>query len=69
MMKKLVKHVLDGAHLHQHNKRVKSVLADGVYGSNRSFTFPSDERIKPAIRARRNSVASTKNSKAKNGEV
>ena len=67
VMKKLVKHVLDSSH--QHNKRVKSVLADGAYDSNGNFRFLDDERIKPAIRVRRNSVVSTKNSKTRNGEV
>ncbi len=66
VMKKLVGHVLDS---HQHNKRVKSVLADGAYDSNANFRFLDGERIKPAIRVRRNSVASTKNSKTRNGEV
>jgi transposase len=69
MMKKLVKHVLGSSYLHQHNKRVKSVLADGAYDSNGNFRFLNDERIKPAIRVRRNSVVSTKNNKTSNGEV
>ena len=69
VMRKLVKHVLDGTHLHQHNKKVKSVLADGAYDSNGNFRFLDDERIKPAIRVRKNSVVSAKNSKTRNGEV
>ena len=51
------------------NVGVKSVLADGAYDSNANFRFLDDERIKPAIRVRRNSVASTKNSNTRNGEV
>jgi transposase len=68
MMKKLVKHVLNARH-HCHGEKVKSVLADGAYDSNANFRFLNDGRIKPAIRVRRNSVVSTKNSKTRNGEV
>ena len=66
MMKKLVKHVLNTPH---HNEKVKSVLADGAYDSNENFGFLNDERIKPAIKVKRNSVVSSKNSKTRNGEV
>jgi transposase len=68
MMRKLVKHVLNARH--HHGEKVKSVLADGAYDSNDNFGFLHDERrIKPAIRVKRNSVVSTKNSKTRNGEV
>ena len=67
MMKKLVKHVLNGHH--HHGEKVKSVLADGAYDSNANFKFLNDERIKPAIKVKRNSVVSTKNSKTRNCEV
>jgi hypothetical protein len=66
MMKKLVKRVLRTRY---HGEKVKSVLADGAYDSNANFKFLDDGGIKPAIRVRRNSVVSTKNSKARNGEV
>ena len=66
MMKKLVKHVLNG---HHHGEKAKSVLADGAYDSNANFGFLDDGRIKPAIKVKRNSVVSTKNSKTRNGEV
>jgi hypothetical protein len=66
MMKKLVKHVLSTRH---HKEKVKSVLADGAYDSNENFRFLNDERIKPVIKVKRNSVVSTKNSKTRNGEA
>jgi hypothetical protein len=50
MMKKLVKHVLNG---HHHGEKVKSVLADGAYDSNANFRFLDDEIIKPAIKVKR----------------
>ena len=67
MMKKLVKHVLNARH--HHSEKVKSVLADGAYDSNDNFGFLNDERIKPVIKVKRNSVVSTKNGKTRNGEV
>ena len=67
MMKKLVKHVLNARH--HHGEKVKSVLADGAYDSNANFRFLNDERIKPVIKVKRNSVVSTKNSKTRNCEV
>ena len=66
MMKKLVKHALSTRH---HKEKVESVLADGAYDSNENFRFLNDERIKPVIKVKRNSVVSTKNSKARNGEA
>ena len=51
------------------NVGVKSVLADGAYDSNANFRFLDGERIKPAIRVRRNSVASTKNTNTRNGSL
>lgn len=38
------------------NVRVKRVLADGAYDSRENFTFLSDNKIKPVIRVRSNSV-------------
>jgi transposase len=67
MMKKLVKHVLNARH--HHSEKVKSVLADGAYDSNDNFGFLNDERIKPVIKVKRNSVVSTKNGKTRNGQV
>jgi len=66
MMKKLVKHILNAPH---HNEKVKSVLADGAYDSNENFRFLNNERIKPVIKVKRNSVVSSKNSKTRNDEV
>jgi len=67
MMKELVKRALNG-HLH-HGEKAKSVLADGACDSNANFKFLNDEGIKPATKEKRNSVVSTKNSKARNGEA
>jgi hypothetical protein len=66
MVKKLVKHVLSTRH---HKEKAKSVLADGAYDSNENFRFMNEERIKPVIKVKRNSVVSIKNSKARNGEA
>jgi IS5 family transposase len=67
MMRKLVKHALNSHH--HHGEKAKSVVADGAYDSNANFKFLTDEGIKPAIKVKRNSVVSTKNSKARNGEA
>jgi hypothetical protein len=37
--------------------------------SNENFRFLNDERIKPVIKVKRNSVVLTKNSKTRNGEA
>ena len=68
MMRKLVKHVLNARH-HHHGEKVQSVLADGAYDSNANFRFLNGKGIKPAIKVRRNSVVSAKNSKSRNGEA
>ena len=43
VMKKLVKHILNG----NHNEKVRSVLADGAYDSNENFKFLNDKGLNP----------------------
>ena len=44
----------------EENVRVKRVLADGAYDSRANFRFLSNNRIKPVIRVRSNSVPKSK---------
>ena len=45
------------------------ILADGSYDSNENFKFLNEKRILPAIKVKRNSIISSKNSITRNKEV
>jgi len=64
ILKKLVNNVLDN----QDKKKIKSVLADGAYDSNTNFEYLQEKKITPAIKVRRNSIVSPKNSRLRNRE-
>ena len=65
ILKKLVNYVLDN----QDKKKIKSVLADGAYDSNTNFKYLQEKKITPAIKVRRNSIVSPKNSRLRNKEA
>jgi hypothetical protein len=68
-MKKLVRHILDDDNKQQKQKkqkRIKLILADGAYDSNKNFKFLNEKRIQSAIKAKRNSTASSKNTITRN---
>ena len=65
ILKKLVNNVLDN----QDMKKIKSVLADGAYDSNTNFKYLQEKKITTAIKVRRNSIVSPKNSRLRNREV
>ena len=52
----------------QDKKKIKSVLADGANDSNTNFKYLQDKKITPAIKVRRNSIVSPKNSRLRNRE-
>lgn len=64
ILKKLVNNVLDN----QDKKKIKSVLADGAYDSNTNFEYLQEKKITSAIKVRRNSIVSPKNSRLRNRE-
>ncbi len=51
------------------NYKIKTVLADGAYDSNKNFNYLNEKRIQPGIKVRKNSIVSTKNNKIRNREV
>jgi hypothetical protein len=67
VMRRLVKHVLDNHD--EKNVKIKSVLSDGTYDSNENFKILDDNGIEPAIKVRKNSIASSKNNRMRNREV
>jgi len=44
-------------------------LSDGTYDSNENFKILDDNGIEPAIKVRKNSIASSKNNRMRNREV
>ena len=68
VLKKLVNRVLD-----EYNEpnmvKIESVLADGAYDSNANFQYLEDNKIKPGIKVRKNSIVSTKNNRLRNKQV
>jgi hypothetical protein len=48
------------------NNNVKSVLADGMYDSNKNFQYLSNNHIKPGIKTRSNSKVKSTNCHARN---
>lgn len=62
MLKKLVDNASE-------NNNVKSVLADGMYDSNKNFLHLSKNHIKPGIKTRRNSIVRSTNCQARNMSV
>jgi hypothetical protein len=51
------------------NYKIKTVLADGAYDSNKNFKYLNEKRIQPGIKVRKNSIISCKNNKLRNIEV
>ena len=51
------------------NINIKSVLADGSYDSNENFKYLHKKKILPAIKVRKNSIISAKNTNTRNKEV
>ncbi len=51
------------------NYKIKTVLADGAYDSDKNFKYLNEKRIQPGIKVRKNSIISFKNNKLRNGEV
>ena len=68
ILKKLVNQVLDSSR-ERNTIKIKSVLADGAYDSNTNFRYLKDEKIKPGINVRKNSIVSPKNNRLRNKEV
>jgi Transposase DDE domain len=64
VMKQLVEQVLENK-----NIKIKSVLADGAYDSNKNFKYLQKKNILPGIKVRKNSIISRKNNKLRNREV
>jgi hypothetical protein len=58
VMEQLVKQVLENK-----NIKIKSALGDGSYDSNENFKYLQKNKIKPAIKVRKNSIISCKNNK------
>ena len=63
---KILKKLVDNA---SENNKVKRVLADGMYDSNKNFRYLSKNHIKPAIKTRRNSKVKSTNCYARNMSV
>jgi DDE family transposase len=64
VMVQLVEQVLENK-----NIKIKSVLADGAYESNKNFKYLQKKRILPGIKVRKNSIISSKNNILRNREV
>ena len=65
-MPKLIEHILKRSN---NNFKIKSALGDGSYDSNENFNYLQKNKIKPAIKVRKNSIISSKNNKIRNREV
>jgi transposase len=63
---KMLKKLVDNA---SENNNVKSVLADGMYDSNKNFLHLSKNHIKLGIKTRRNSIVRSTNCQARNMSV
>ena len=55
---KVLNKLIDNA---SENNKVKRVLADGMYHSNKNFRYLSKNHIKPATKTRRNSKVKSTN--------
>jgi hypothetical protein len=49
--------------------KIKTVLADGAYDSNKNYKYLHEKRIGPVIKVRKNSIITHKNNRMRNGEV
>ena len=63
---KVLKKLVDDA---SENNKVKRVLADGMYDSNKNFRYLSKNHIKPGIKTRSNSKVKSTNCHARNMSV
>ena len=69
-MKALVERVLErNNNDNDKNYKIKTVLADGAYDSNKNFNYLQKKRIGPGIKVRKNSIVSLKNNSLRNREV
>ncbi len=66
-MKTLVERVLERNN--SSNYKIKTVLTDGAYDSNKNFKYLNEKRIQPGIKVRKNSIILPKNNMARNREV
>ncbi len=64
VMEQLVEQVLENK-----NIKIKSVLADGAYDSNKNFKYLQKKKIGLGIKVRKNSIILRKNNKLRNREV
>ena len=65
VMDKLLEHVLKS----NNDVKIKSVLCDGAYDSNKNFKCLEENKIQPGIKVRKNSIISSKNTSSRNKEV
>jgi Transposase DDE domain len=63
---KVLKKLIDNA---SENNKIKRVLADGMYDSNKNFRYLSKNDVKPGINTRSNSKAKSTNCHARNIDV
>jgi IS5 family transposase len=63
---KMLNKLVDNA---SENNRVKGIVADGMYDSNKNFRYLSKNHIKPGIKARSNSKVRSNNCQARNMSV
>jgi hypothetical protein len=71
MLKTLIDQVSNRSSDKKKNKtiRIKSVLDDGAYDTNRNFRYLEEKGVKPGIKVRKNSIISSKNNRLRNKEV
>jgi hypothetical protein len=65
-MPKLITYILKRS---KNNIKIESASGDGSYDSNESFKYFQEKKIKPAIKARKNSIILRKNNSLRNREV
>jgi len=58
-MKALVEHIFERNNNDNKNYKIKTVLADGAYDSNKNFKYLQKKRILPGIKVRKNSITYT----------
>jgi hypothetical protein len=68
IMPKLIEHILKRSNKKK-KFRIKSVLADGAYNSNKNFKYLEKKKIRPCIKVRKSSIIAHKNNMIKNIEV
>jgi hypothetical protein len=66
VMPKLIEYILKRS---KNNIKIKSALGAGSYDSNENFNYLQKNKIKPAIKVRKNSIILRKNNSLRNREV